>query len=339
MMSPRRKDLLNDFVHAAISRAVAGPSADKYALHRFGLNLDTRTAVAGSITADGAFKDESLAFFGSVAEQSVVGQLPLRQVPFDARLTSVATGATGYWTSESAGKALSQVTLSASPLAARKVAAVCAFSDEVMRAAGDAGVALMRNDLIRSCSDSLSAAFLSTAADDGTTPGGILDGVSIVTGNESIQYSLRALMDSFAGDLTRAVWISTPSIYAILAANNHNRVGLNGGFLLGAKAVASRFAPAEHLILVDPELIAIAVNDVQVKSSNNATLQMSDQSGSPLANQSAAEGSPLEPVPTSVVSMFQSNNVAMLAEIAVNWRAQSGAVAAMDCAAWSGGSP
>ena len=263
------------------------------------------------------------------------GRLPSRKVPFDCRLTSVVVGASASWVKQGAGKPITKAALAAVPLHSRKVVAAVVLSDELLSGGGEAGEALVRNDLGRACTDAVNEAFLSSSADDGETPGGILSGVSVVSGGGDIAGSLAALIDVFQGDLTRAIFIANPGVFAGLSTSGYQRIGLGGGFLMGAVAIASRHAPADRLIIVDPELIAIAGGDVAVRSSKNATVQMDS------APTMAAfdDSSPPTPTATNVVSVYQSNSVGMLVEVRTNWSVQSGGVAAMDVSEWAGTSP
>ena len=223
--------------------------------------------------------------------------------------------------------------LSAQPLTAKKVVALAVFSDELLTAAGDAGETVIRADLSRSVSDALSAAFLSGAGDD-ATPASITDGVVAVTAGENVGGSLGALFDDFSGSLERSVFIGRPEIFAALSGANFPQAGLRGGMLMGSPAIASRFAPANRLILADPSLIAIAGGETEIRISRNAAIQMDDA-----PTQAAFTGSPSAPVASNVVSLFQVNATGMLAEVAVNWFAPSGSVSMLDTTAWSGTSP
>src|SRR5262245_7303995 len=62
-----------------------------------------KAGVSGSLS-DGTFASESMAFFESVSADSVVAAMPLRKVPFGARLSSVTNGVTAYWTEQGAAK-------------------------------------------------------------------------------------------------------------------------------------------------------------------------------------------------------------------------------------------
>jgi hypothetical protein len=341
-MTPRRSDLVSAFTKKVIVQGVAAKrhvDPYKYALNRWGNVLcpewNERAAVAGASTVDGAFKSESQAFFDLAFEASVPGRLGARRVPFDVRVTSITTGSSASWVKEGQGKPITRASLAAAPLAARKIVAAVVLSDEALSGGGEAAEALVRNDLARACTDGLNEAFLSSNADDGETPGGILNNVSVTSGGDNIQGSLAALLDEFSGDLTRAIFVANPGVFAGLSAVGFQRIGLNGGFLMGATAIASRFAPADVLIILDPEMVAIAGGDVSIRSSKNATMQME----SVPTQASFDDESPPAPTATNVVSAYQTNSVAMLAEIATNWSVQNSGVAALDVSSWSGVSP
>jgi hypothetical protein len=61
---------------------------------------------------------------------------------------------------------------------------------------------------------------------------------------------------------------------------------------------------------------------VSIDASREASLQMLDN-----PTVSSASGSPLAPVPTSLVSMFQTNSVAIRAERYINWMKRRAAAA------------
>ena len=68
------------------------------------------------------------------------------------------------------------MSLSATGIEPRKVAALSVFSDELITAIQ--GETLIQNDLARACADAIDAAFLSASAQTAWTPGGVLEGVS-----------------------------------------------------------------------------------------------------------------------------------------------------------------
>ena len=341
-MTPRKVDLTASFVRKILAKANAAKNFSdprSYAASRWGNyapEWNLRVAVPGSGSVDGAFQSEVSAFFKSVIEGSVPGRMTgIRRVPFNARLVHITPtgGASASWVAEGEGKPLSSVALSAQPLRAKKVVAMAVFSDELLSAAGDAGEAVVRNDLSRAVSNSISSAFLDGAGDD-ATPASITDGVVAVTAGENVGGSLGALFDDFSGSLERSVFIARPEVFGSLSGANFPQVGLRGGMLLGSPSIASRFAPANRLILADPSLIAMAGGETEIRISSNAAIQCDDD-----PSQSAFTGSPSAPVASNLVSLFQVNAQAMLCEVAVNWFAPSGSVSMLDTTAWSGTSP
>jgi hypothetical protein len=73
----------------------------------------------------------------------------------------------------------------------------------------------------------------------------------------------------------------------------------------------------EVFIMVDPELIAVAAGDAEVRASQNATCEMADAA--------VTQSSSATVTPTNVVSMFQTT--AIIGEVSANWRViQPGAV-------------
>ena len=216
-MNPRTIDLQRSGLRRAIAGAIAdtkGGDPHEIATQRWGSGrppfvdvLEQRAGVSGVVSGDASpFASESQAFFDSVSADSVVAAMELRRVPFHARLVSVASGATASWTGESQAKPISRMSLGAAVLEPRKVAAIVVVSDELLNATQ--GEAVIQNDLKRACSDALDLAFLSDDAASASTPAGILNGVGVTSGGVDVQGSIGALVDDFAGDHRRAVFIA-----------------------------------------------------------------------------------------------------------------------------------
>jgi hypothetical protein len=91
---------------------------------------------------------------------------------------------------------------------------------------------------------------------------------------------------------------------------------MRGGEMLGAPALASKGAPPDSLLLIDPGLIVYGQGETEQRVGPNATMEMVDPT-----SQNAITGQG-----TTLVSMFQTNCVAIIAEQEINWDAQAGAV-------------
>ena len=104
-------------------------------------------------------------------------------------------------------------------------------------------------------------------------------------------------------------------------------LGPAGGEIRGVTALVSNGIPAGTAALVDCAQIAAAAGEVDVRVSSNADIEMSDAPGHDATT----------PTGASLVSMFQSNGLAMkaTATIAVTRLSEAGAVLVEDIA-WGG---
>ena len=329
-MNPRKSDLSQHRLRRVIADAVSEKTQGdphEYATRRWGADrpppMIERAGVSGTVSGDASpFASESQAFFDSVSADSVVASMPLRKVPFHARLVSVTTPASASFTAEGLAKPVSRMALDAQGLEPRKVASLIVVSDELLR--DTQGEATIMNDLRRAISDALDSAFLSTSAATASTPAGTLNGVSITAGGSDVQGSLGALLADFDGDTRRSVFIARASVFASISTN-YPRVSLgSNGFLLGLPALPSPFAPADRLILADAGLIAFASSGIEVRASKSANVEMDT---APVGRSNEGE-SPEGSNPVSTISMFQTNCTSLRVEAWVNWAAQQGAVSA-----------
>src|SRR5262245_56795584 len=250
-MTARRTDQSTAFFRRSLANIIASPGhATSYGLKRWGNDCPYFVEKAGvsATSSDGTFASESQAFFESVSADSVVSALPLRRVPFHARLSSVTSGASASWIAENQAKPLGRLTVSTVGLEPKKVAALIVVSDELLRDTG--GESVIQSDLRRSVSDALDAAFLSSSAATDAQPAGIFAGVAVISGGVDIQGSIGALVAAFNGDLRRSAFVARPDVFASIS-QFYPRVGLTSGFLMNVPAIASAFAPADRLILVD----------------------------------------------------------------------------------------
>jgi hypothetical protein len=176
--------------------------------------------------------------------------------------------------------------------------------------------------------------FLSADAVAAASPPGILSGISAVAANSDVGFSLRALCDDFSGSVERGVFVARAATYASMQSANFPRVGIRDGVLLGAPALVSSFAPESSLLLIDPLHIGLAMDAITVTAAREGSIEM-DSAPSQVAE---ADSSPAS-TGSNLVSLFQTNALALRADVFCNWSVSSGAVAWLDTSAWSGGSP
>ena len=85
-----------------------------------------------------------------------------------------------------------------------------------------------------------------------------------------------------------------------------------------------------------PDIFLSDDGGVSIDASREASLEMADTP----TNASTSTASPPDPTPTQVVSMYQTNSIALRAERFINWqRRRDAAVAWLDNVAYSAGSP
>jgi hypothetical protein len=230
------------------------------------------------------------------------------------------------------------VEFDAETMRAKKIVAIAIASEELIRHSSVEAESVIRGDLLRASVSILEQKFLSDDAVSDDAPAGILQSVTPVVATGDVDVDMAAIVASFQGDLSRAWWVAQPQVYAQLFPFSRGMCGLRGGELMTSPAVATRHAPADTLVLVDPDRIAIGMAGVRVDASQQATIAMhTDPAGDMQADDSPPTvtglGGSAEKV--DLVSLWQQNAMALLAEIHVNWRALPGSVTAMDVTAWA----
>jgi hypothetical protein len=98
-----------------------------------------------------------------------------------------------------------------------------------LRANSAVAEAVIGNDLVRACAEAIDRKFLSDEAISDASPPAILSGISAISGNSDIAYSLRALLESLGGSLERAVFVARAATYASMMSANFPRIGIPDG--------------------------------------------------------------------------------------------------------------
>ncbi len=139
---------------------------------------------------------------------------------------------------------------------------------------------------------------------------------------------------------TTAVWImqATTALQLSLLRNAFGQrefpdITMNGGMLEGVPVITSQYVPNESggamMILVNASDIWLADDGaVTIDASREASLEMSDAPANTSATPTAAQ----------MVSMFQTNSVALRAERFINWqKRRAAAVQVIDDVSYTGG--
>ncbi|WP_431695351.1 phage major capsid protein [Rhizobium giardinii] len=273
-----------------------------------------KAAIGAGQLAGGSWGDElagdfaaaTAEFFQLVAERSIIGRMAgLRRMPLLTRTIAVIGGSTAHWVGEGKPKPVTSMVFGDALLPARKVIAIAITTRELLESADPAAEGVIRNDLLRAVVDALDTAFVDPAN------AGIADVMpaSIVNGLTP-SADLESLVADFAGDLSAAVFVMNSATAVSLSSADRPNIGARGGELVGVPVVTSRNVAEGNIVLADPTGIALGEGTAAVRITTQATVEMKDSA----LTQDATTGTG-----TTMVSLFQTNAVGIIAERAVNW--------------------
>jgi HK97 family phage major capsid protein len=277
------------------------------------------------------------------------GNVPsLNRIPFNVRIAGQTSGGSGYWVGEGAPKPLTKFDFNATELRWAKVANIAVLTEETIRFSNPSAERLVRDALAAALIARMDIDFVDPgkAAVTNVSPASITNGVAPIaasgTDADSIRRDIRALWAPFIAannPPTTAVYIMSATV-ALALSMMQNALGqaefpglsMMGGTLNGIPVIVSEYmdntagSAGSLLILANARDIWLADDgQVNIDASREASLQMMDNP----TNSSAT------PTHTTMVSMFQTNSVAIRAERFVNWaKRRTSAVAWLDTVSW-----
>lgn len=261
-------------------------------------------------------------FFGLVRERSVLGRLPLRNIPLRVRMIGTTTGFSAAWVGEGKSVPVSSAVFNQDWLNPLKVGTLTVLTDELLRSSDPAAETTIRDDMVAAIAEAINTSFLDPLNDGeaDVEPASITYDAPSVTATGDGLADLRLLIDAYPGDLETAVLIGSGKSFAAL----HDPVllpglGIRGGQALGIPAIAAK-AAGDTVTLLDPAGIAWGSGTTDIRASNEATIEMSD---TPTQDSTTPTG-------VQQVSLFQTDSTAMLATTAINWKAVRPAVATLE---------
>jgi HK97 family phage major capsid protein/HK97 family phage prohead protease len=283
------------------------------------------------------------------------GNIPsLRRVPFNVRMIEQTQGGTGYWVGQGAPKPLTAFAFGAVTLAQAKVAAISVITDDLARWSSPSAETLVRDGLRDALVERIDQDFIDPASAGSTNvqPASITNGLSALssagTSADNARTDLAAIMADFveANQDPSGVVLIMPTTLALSLSFLVNSLGqpefpglsMSGGNINGIPVITSQYATdvsgggGNLVIAVNAREIFLADDgQVTVDASREASLQMLDN---PTNNSATATA-------TAMVSMWQTNSIALRAERFINWsKRRSTAVVYMDDVNWgSVGSP
>jgi HK97 family phage major capsid protein/HK97 family phage prohead protease len=298
-------------------------------------------------------------FLAWLRPQTIIGKFgtggipSLRTAPFNVGIVGQTSGGAGYWVGQGKAKPLTKFSFDRQALGMSKVAAIAVITDELARASSPSAEQLVRDGLRDACVERLDIDFVDPAKAEvaNVSPASITNGVTALVSTagstaDSIRADLALLLQSFVASNQNVedLVLLLPNTLALTLSLLTNAMGvpefpamtLRGGTLVGIPAIASQYvrtaAAGDMVIAVNARSIGLADDGaVSVEASREASLEMSD---APTGDAGAAT-----PVATTLVSMWQTNSLALKAERFINWKKlRSGAVVYMSHVDWAGGS-
>jgi hypothetical protein len=275
------------------------------------------------------------------------GGIPaLRAVMFRTPLITQTSGGAGYWVGEGKAKPLTSFSFSRTTLEPLKVANICALTEESIRFSSPKSDLLVRDSLAAALRERLDTDFIDPAkgASAGISPASITNGADTVASTgvdaDDVRLDIRALYAKYTAENnppSSGVWIMS-SNNAVALAMMTNPLGqpefgsmtMTGGTLNGMPVIASDYV-SDIVVLVNASDIYLADDgEISIDASREASLEMSD----------APAHDSITPTPATLVSMWQTNSVAIRAERIINWmRRRDPGVVYLTGVAWGGEVP
>ena len=312
--------------NAAAAAEYAGQYLDSPQVHAAFLAMVKRAAVPGmtSTTSElGSFGifDASMASLLSAVSGFQAALPRMKAAPFGVGVPrQLDSGTAAGWVKS--GEAIPAVSYFLDRVRHEPalIGAITVLSDEVLRAPGSESI--ITSMLLGALARGLDTAFLdpASAAGDGT-PASITNAAPSVTGTGAMASDLASLVPLISTQGTALAWMGRPTTLAAVAA------GLGGASdlprsICGIGVVPAPYAPVGQLTLVDLGAILVSVGDVDLTTTEAAAIEMEDAPSG-----ATATGSPVGPVPTSLISLFQNNAVGFKITRPVAWTATSGCAA------------
>jgi HK97 family phage major capsid protein/HK97 family phage prohead protease len=277
----------------------------------------------------------------------------LRRVPFNIRVVGQTTGGSAGWVGEGKPKPVTAFEFTPTTLLYTKVAAIAIITQELARFSTPSAESLVR-DALRDCLvERLDRDFVdpAEAGSANVQPASITNGLTALTSAgtsaDNARTDIQNLLEQFILNNVNptSLVLIMPNTLALALSIQVNSLGqpefpgltMNGGTLQGIPVITSQYAAnasgAGNLVIAVNASDVFLADDgqVTVDMSTEASVQMSD---APTNDAATGTGQ-------SLVSMWQTNSIALRAERQINWaKRRSSAVSYMDDVNWGSiGSP
>lgn len=277
------------------------------------------------------------AFLEYLRPKTIIGRIQgFTRVPFNVRWGSQTSGASAYWVGEGKPIPVSKYATGSGSLGIAKAAGLIVLTKELMMSSEPSAEVLTRNELEKCVTQFLDQQFIAPdyAAVANVSPASITNGVIPVAATGTALTNVRADVQTMFNqwndadiDFTSAVWVMTPRLALALSMmqnalgqTEYPNLSVNGGTFAGLPVIVSNNAKqvgspvtgeGNLLVLVNPNDIAMAdEGGITIDASSEASIQMLDNPTNATTAGTTA---------TTMVSMFQTDSVALRAIRFMNW--------------------
>lgn len=283
------------------------------------------------------YQEYALDFVEFLRPQTIIGRFgqggipALRQVPFNIRIPAQTSGGSANWVGQGKAKPLTKFDFESITFSFAKVAAIAVLTDELIRFSNPAADALVRNALAEAVIARLDTDFINPAKAEvaNVSPASVTNGIVAIPSTGDPDADAEAAFAQFVSNNlqpTGGVWIMS-NTNALALSMKKNALGqkmypemtLLGGTFQGLPAIVSQYAGTNLTLLNAPDIYLADDGGVAVDMSREASLEM----------ESEPTGDSITPTGTELVSMFQTNSVAIRAERWINWKRRRTAAVAV----------
>lgn len=292
---------------------------------------------AGSLVEYQTLSNEFIEFLRpkTIVGQFGAGNIPaLRRVPFNVRIPGKKSSGTAQWVGEGYAKPVTSSGYEATELKWAKIAAISVITEELDRFSDPSVQALVRDDLAEAIIERMDIDFINPSKAEGTgatqSPASITNGVTAIesSGNdaEAVRADIAALWavaDNTNLPTSSAVYItnsktarSLSGMKSPLGTYEFPDMTVNGGTIDGIPVIVSNYVPSD----TDGSLFILAfASEIYLSDDGIITIDISREA-SILMDSAPAMDSTTPTGATQLVSMFQTNSMAIRAERYVNWK-------------------
>lgn len=336
------------------AKGMYGEDSETYATIRKANEVASGSNTSGNWAADltGAETSTFADFVEYLRPQTILGKfgkdgIPgLRQVPFREPLISQTGGGAAYWVGEGKGKPLTSFDFDRTTLVPLKIANIAVLTEENIKSSAPRSDTIVRDGLVAALVEGQDVAFIDPAnsGSSNVKPASITNGATAIasTGTDAdhIRLEVRALMKKFTdanNPPSMGVWImsSTTALALALMVNALGQpefpgITMKGGTFIGMPVIVSDHVGTSVALVNASDIYEADDGEVAVDMSREASLEMKS-----VTTEDAVAGTG-----AAMVSMFQTNSVAIRAERTINWkRRRTMSVAYLTSVNWGGDVP